>query len=105
MNITLLNKEDLREKLFTLQDTVATKLSMDPDVDNFLDNTDLFDQWEAVLPDAEYPIFIMAVLNNIRSDVIIETILNSVLDNAVTPDRSVSAKDTGSVKNNDHPFS
>ena len=47
----------------------------------------------------------MAVLNNIRSDVVIDTILNSVLDNAVTPDRSVSAKDTGSVKNNDHPFS
>ena len=93
MNNILLNKEDIRE------------LSVDPDVDNFLDNTDLFDQWEAVLPDAEYPIFIMAVLNNIRSDVIIETILNSVLDNAVTPDRSVSAKDTGSVKNNDHPFS
>ena len=105
MNNILLNKEEIREMLFALQDKVAAKLSVDPDVDNFLDNTDLFDQCEAVLTDAEYPIFIMAVLNNIRSDVIIETILNSVLDNAVTPDRSVSAKDTGSVKNNDHPFS
>ena len=82
MNITLLNKEDLREKLFTLQDTVATKLSMDPDVDNFLDTTNLFDQWEAVLPDAEYPIFVMAVLNNIRRNVVIDVILNSLLDNS-----------------------
>ena len=105
MNNILLNKEDLREMLFTLQDKVAAKLSVDSDVDNFLDNTNLFDQWEAILPDAEYPIFIMAMLNNIRSDVVIDTILNSVLDNAVTPDRSVSARDTGSVKNNDHPFS
>ena len=105
MNNILSNKKDLREMLFALQDKVAAKLSVDPNVDNLLDSTDLFDQWEAVLPDAEYPIFIMAVLNNIRSDVVIDTILNSVLDNAVTPDRSVSAKDTGSVKNNDHPFS
>ena len=105
MNNILLNKEDLREMLFALQDKVAAKLSVDSDVDNFLDNTNLFDQWETILPDAEYPIFIMAVLNNIRSDVVIDTILNSVLDSAVTPDCSVSAKDTGSIKNNDHPFS
>ncbi|MEE2765167.1 MAG: hypothetical protein VX600_01600 [Candidatus Neomarinimicrobiota bacterium] len=104
MNITLLNKEDLREKLFTLQDTVATKLSMDPDVDNFLDTTNLFDQWEAVLPDAEYPIFVMAVLNNIRRNVVIDVILNSLLDNSVTPKRPISNKDVESIENTDHPF-
>ena len=105
MNNIQLNKENLKEMLFALQDKVAEKLSMDPNVDNFLDNTNLFDKWEAILPDAEYPIFIMAVLNNIRSDVVIDTILNSVVDNAVPPVQSVSSKDTRSVKNNDHPFS
>ena len=104
MNITLLNKEDLREKLFTLQDTVATKLSMAPDVDNILDTTNLYAQWEAVLPDAEYPIFVMAVLNNIRRNVVIDVILNSVLDNSVTPKRSISNKDVESAENTDHPF-
>ena len=84
MSLDCLSKAELRVKLLNLQDRVVDNLEKEPDVDTFLDQTNLFDEWEKVLPDAEYPIFVMAVLNNIRRKVIIETILNSILDDEVT---------------------
>ncbi|HIB32451.1 MAG TPA: hypothetical protein EYO45_05005 [Candidatus Marinimicrobia bacterium] len=104
MSLRSLSKEDLRMQLFAIQDEVSDKLKVDPDVDKFLDHTDLFDEWEKVLPDAEYPIFVMAVLNNVRRKVIIETILNSILDDEVTSGWSNSDRDDKSVENTDHPF-
>ena len=50
-------------------------------LDKFLDKTDVFDDWEFLIPDDEYPIFVMAVLNNIRKDSIIDTIVDSIMFN------------------------
>ena len=61
-------------------DKVISHLKKEPDVDTFLDQTDCFDEWEVVLPEKEYPIFIMAVLNNIRKGTIINIITDSILN-------------------------
>ena len=47
-------------------------------VDDFLDQTSLFNEWEKIIPEKEYPIFVMAVLNNIRKESIINTIIASL---------------------------
>ena len=66
MNLSELDKKDLKSELLSLMENVSSLLKEQPDVDKFLDETDLFDDWERILPQAEYPIFIIAVLNNIR---------------------------------------
>ena len=62
-----------------MQDRVADALLVDSDVDKFLDNTTMLDEWENIIPDGEYGIFVIAVLNNIRKKTIINTIIDSIL--------------------------
>ena len=72
-------REIIEKKIFDLQDKVADALLVDSDVDKFLDNTTMLDEWENIIPDGEYGIFVIAVLNNIRKKIIIDTIIDSIL--------------------------
>ena len=70
MNI-LEKRKLLKNKIFSLQDEVSRILSIDNDVDKFLDNSTILDEWEEIIPDAEYGIFVMAILNNVKRESII----------------------------------
>ena len=48
--IPMNNREVLKEKIFSLQDEISNKLSIDNDVDKFLDNTTILDEWEEIIP-------------------------------------------------------
>ena len=72
------NKNKIRYKVFIFMDEVQLTLKEGVSIDDFLDETDLFSAWEEMIPEREYPIFIMAVLNNIRKESIIDTILDSL---------------------------
>ena len=108
MNYASLKKDDLRYHLFSVMDQVAQHLQADPDVDKFLDNTDIFEEWEKVLPEPEYPIFVMAVLNNTRRDSIVNSILDAILENGERTEKS--SKNASKTKFpishvGEHPFS
>jgi hypothetical protein len=108
MNYASLKKDDLRYHLFSLMDQVAQHLQADPDVDKFLDNTDIFEEWEKVLPEPEYPIFVMAVLNNTRRDSIVNSILDAILENVEHSEKSskiVSKTRLFRSHVGEHPFS
>ena len=108
MNYASLKKDDLRYHLFSLMDQVTQYLQTDPDVDKFLDNTDIFEEWEKVLPDPEYPIFVMAVLNNMRRDSIVNSILDAILENVERTEKSskiVSKTRLFRSHDREHPFS
>ena len=47
--ISLDNRNVLKKKIFSLQDEISNKLSIDNDVDKFLDNTTILDEWEEIL--------------------------------------------------------
>jgi len=98
--ISLDNRDVLKKKIFSLQDEISNKLSLDNDVDKFLDNTTILDEWEEIIPDPEYGIFVIAVLNNIRSDKIINKILDAILNiNDKNEEPSILVD-----KNIEHPF-
>ena len=108
MSLDHFSKAELHVKLMNLQDRVADHLKKEPDVDIFLDQTNLFDDWEKVLPEAEYPIFVMAVLNNMRRDSIVNVILDAILKNIERTKKS--SKNTSKTKLpishvGEHPFS
>ena len=70
----------IKDRIFSLQDKVSNALLDNPDVDKFLDSTTLFDEWEEIIPDPEYGIFVIAVLNDIRKKAVIDKIIDSILD-------------------------
>ena len=78
MKLNTSNKNKLKLKMLNLMDEVQLTLKEGISIDDFLDETDLFCAWEEMIPEKEYPIFIMAVLNNIRKKSIIDTILDSL---------------------------
>jgi len=100
MNI-LEKRKLLKNKIFLLQDEVSRILSIDNDVDKFLDNSTILDEWEEIIPDAEYGIFVMAVLNNVKRDSIIDKILDSILNTDESNFRG-SATENNNIKQ--HPF-
>ena len=70
----------IKARILSLQDKVSNALLDNPDVDKFLDSTTLLDEWEEIIPDPEYGIFVIAVLNNIRKKAVIDKIIDSILD-------------------------
>ena len=100
MNI-LEKREHLKNKIFSLQDEVSRILSIDNDVDKFLDNSTILDEWEEMIPNAEYGIFVMAILNNVKRESIIDKILDSILNTDESNFREPATEDN---KTKQHPF-
>ena len=80
MKVNINNKNYVKNKILSLMDEVHIILGGGISVDDFLDQTNLFNDWEKIIPEKEYPIFVMAVLNNIRKESIINTIIASSSD-------------------------
>ena len=74
-----LTREELKSYIFEIQDTIKFHLNKGGDVDSFLDETDLIDDFESVLPDEDFGIFVITVLNGIKTESIINTLLDSLL--------------------------
>ena len=107
MSLKDLKKNDLKLKLITLMDDVRLHLDKEPDVDKFLDETDIFDEWEMALPQHEYPILVMAVLNNIRKDSIIDSIIGSIMNQDIPSHQIKESKVKSKQKRSyagEHPF-
>ena len=91
----------IKARIFSLQDKVSNALLNNPDVDKFLDSTTLLDEWEEIIPDPEYGIFVIAVLNDIRKKAVIDKIIDSILD--IEPE-SKNHFSKSKKKAEQHPF-
>ena len=94
-------KKIIENRIYVLQDKVADQLRIEKDVDKFLDNTTLLDEWENIIPDAEYGIFVIAVLNNIRTKTVIDTIVDSILKIESPKKNNIPRS---KIKTEQHPF-
>ena len=74
-----LTREELKSYIFEIQDTIKFHLNKGGNVDSFLDETDLIDDFESVLPDEDFGIFVITVLNGIKTESIINTLLDSLM--------------------------
>ena len=107
MILKKLSKSDLKIRLIKLMDDVKAHLNIEPGIDKFLDETSLFDYWELALPQHEYPILVMAVLNDIRKDNIINSIVDSVYEEMISPEKESASKIKFKKKKSyvgEHPF-
>ena len=51
------------------------------EVDDILDNSTILDEFEKYLPDEEFPIFVITILNGFKSSEIIDNIIDSIEKN------------------------
>ena len=77
-----LNRNQIREYIYDIQLEVQSKVLEHQDIDDFLDNSDIFNEFEEILPDQEFGILVLTVLNNFKSEVILNDLLD-IIDHAI----------------------
>lgn len=78
--LTLLSREELKDYIFRLQKFIQDEQESGKDIDTILDETDIFDEFEEILPDNEFPIFVITILNGFQSDDLIDKLLDVIDD-------------------------
>ena len=78
-----MSREELKDYIFKLQDFIEKEQKSGKDVDTILDETDIFDEFEEILPDDEFPIFVITILNGFQSDLLLDKLLD-VIDECKT---------------------
>ena len=73
-----MSREELKKHIFNLQKFIEKEQEMGKDIDTILDETDIFDEFEDVLPDEEFPIFVITILNGFQSDTLIDKLLDVI---------------------------
>ena len=68
------NNEDFKNYIFLLQDNLQEKLKSGLTIDEILDIEDPFETLEPFLPEEVYPIMVLAMINNIRSDTVLDAL-------------------------------
>ena len=79
--LSSLSKNEIKNYLYDLQDYVKEELNSGKSMDLFLDETDIFDDFEKLLPDEEYPIFVITILNGFKSDDLLNKLVNEIYEN------------------------
>ena len=74
--LTLLSREELKDYIFRLQKFIQDEQESGKDIDTILDETDIFNEFEDILPDNEFPIFVITILNGFKSDSLIDKLLD-----------------------------
>ncbi len=78
--LTLLSREELKDYIFRLQKFIQDEQESGKDIDTILDETDIFDEFEDILPDNEFPIFVITILNGFKSNSLIDKLLDVIDD-------------------------
>tara|TARA_B100000965_G_scaffold238134_1_gene199616 strand:+ start:2457 stop:2759 length:303 start_codon:yes stop_codon:yes gene_type:complete len=85
------NNEDFKNYIFLLQDNLQEKLKSGLTIDEILDTEDPFETLEPFLPEEVYPIMVLAMINNIRSDTVLEA-LTEGFNNKINDYKKKNAK-------------
>jgi hypothetical protein len=73
------SNEEIKAYIYKLQDDLQSKLNMGLSIDDILDKEDPFEALEPILPQEVYPILVLAMINNIRSDTVMDAILTGLI--------------------------
>jgi len=73
-----LSRKELKDYIFNLQKFFQDEQENGKDIDTILDETNIFDEFEEILPDDEFPIFVISILNGFKSDVVVNKLLDVI---------------------------
>ena len=78
ISIETMNRQEIKDYLFCIQDYFQKCINKGMEVDDILDNSTILDEFEKYLPDEEFPIFVITILNGFKSSEIIDNIVDSI---------------------------
>ena len=73
-----MDRFEIESYILELQKIVKDNKDKGYSVDDFLDNTSIFDEIENLLDDEEFAIFILTMLNGFDSKILINNIVDSI---------------------------
>ena len=76
--IIQMNQNELKNYILEIQSMVQNELSMGTDIDDFLDRTTIFDDFEDIIPEKEFAIFVLTILNGYKSEVILDKLVEVI---------------------------
>ena len=76
--IIQMNQNELKNYILEIQSMVQNELSMGTDIDDFLDRTTIFDDFEDIIPEEEFAIFVLTILNGYKSEVILDKLVEVI---------------------------
>ena len=72
--ILTFSDQEFRNYIFAIQDYLQNKLAEGLTIDEILDIEDPFESLEPILPEEVYPIMVLAMINNIKSDTVMDAL-------------------------------
>ena len=76
--ILQMNQSEIKAYILEIQSTVQNELSQGTNIDDFLDRTTIFDDFENIIPEAEFGIFVLTILNGYKSEVILDKLVQVI---------------------------
>ena len=76
--ISQMNQSELKTHILEIQSMVQNELSKGTNIDDFLDRTTIFDNFENIIPEAEFGIFVLTILNGYKSEVILDKLVQVI---------------------------
>ena len=76
--ISQMNQSEIKTYILEIQSTVQNELAKGINIDDFLDRTTIFDDFENIIPEAEFGIFVLTILNGYKSEVILDKLVQVI---------------------------
>ena len=77
-DLLTLSRGEIKDYILTLHELIHQKMNSGLTIDDILDEEDPFEIVEPLMQREEYPIFVLSIINNIQSDTVMNTILDSI---------------------------
>ena len=76
--LLILSRDEIKDYILSLQEFIHQKMNSGLTIDDILDEEDPFEIVEPLLQREEYPIFVLSIINNIQSNTVMTTLLDSI---------------------------
>ena len=77
-DLLILSRDEIKDYILSLQEFIHQKMNSGLTIDDILDEVDPFEIVEPLLQREEYPIFVLSIINNIQSNTVMTTLLDSI---------------------------
>lgn len=77
-SILNMTHNEIKNHILEIQSMVQNELSKGVNIDEFLDKTPIFDDFEDIIPEAEFGIFVLTILNDYKSEIILDQLAKAI---------------------------
>ena len=77
-DLLTLSRDEIKDYILALHELIHQKMNSGLTIDDILDEEDPFEIVEPLMQREEYPIFVLSIINNIQSDTVMNTLLDSI---------------------------